>query len=185
MHPRRAIREAVVALLKAKDANGKFKTAAHDRIHEMEFDKLLQAKLPAIVVYTFGGSSELFEEAPRRYRRTCTVAVEIAADGKNIAGDLDDLAEQVEAALLQDETFGAVVSDSRLSSDEIEIFTDGSKSIGSLRMDFDVTYYTDAPAPGAEVPALGAFEGMDVDWDTSKVIEDQIEAQDKVELPQE
>jgi hypothetical protein len=149
MHHRRAIREAVQALLvnAATMAGANVFTSRSRPILQ-----ILQKKESVASVYTS-------DETVRRsadgslYERSLSISVEVATGGGDELDDkLDAFCLEVEAALAADPTLGLLLaSEMVMSSTTSEVAAGGNMMVGAARMDFDAVYYTDAPA--ADVPA--------------------------------
>jgi hypothetical protein len=142
-HPRQLIREACKAQLIAAA------TAAADRVTETRVVPHKRPKLPAIAVYMLAETVDptSWGTAPRELKRFADLAIEAAAEAAADVDDaLDNLALQIEAAIHKDETLGGKASDCVLASSEIDVLEEGQQLIGVVRLNFRVTYYTDAPA---------------------------------------
>jgi hypothetical protein len=162
-HPRQAIRQAFCAALAGR-------TVAQGRIWANRPSPLSQGasspgglrELPAVLVYTRDERADVFDESPRRYRRRCDVVAECAiqvAPGTAIDDDLDAFAQQVETAVLADDTLGGVAHDTQLTSTTMTIVDTGAQLIGAVVLTFEVEYFTHAPTPDTPVPdALSTLE---------------------------
>lgn len=144
-HQRKVIRKAIAnALVTAA-------TAAEGRVYASRAIPLRRLDLPAIAVYTL--TEEVTEDsaatAPRELERQLSVVIECwaaAAQYQLIDDVLDDLAEEVEAAMHADPYFGDACGDSILSSTEIELDDSGDRLLGLARLTYAVTYRQLAPA---------------------------------------
>lgn len=148
-HQRKLIRQAVVALLVGAN------TAAGARVKATRFDPHKKSQLPAIAVYTTSepvdlGASE--NTAPRELTRN--VKVEIVGfvahtDALPVDDAMDDIAEQIEAAMDEDRYLGGKAADSILESTELEVVEgEGSDPIvGVVSLTYSVTYRTSPAAP--------------------------------------
>lgn len=178
---RKAIRHKIVELLKAEP-----QLAFGDRVFANRATPLDEGDLPAVLVYTLEESAEIFDE-PRRYRRTCQVAVEIAA--RQAVGDtppalddeLDDLCEAIEARLCADERLDGTAIDSRLAGTEFEYEGEGRRVIAAARMKFEVDFFSEAPEDKSG--DLDPLERAGVDYDLAQQ-DGALEASDVVEVPQ-
>jgi len=153
-HQRQTIREAVKTAL--VDAS----TAAGSRVYESRVSAHRRLRLPAIAIYTMEEVCDDRKTAPRVLKRDLTLAIEGAV---KLAADVDDamdsLADEIEVAMHADPTFGGVMADSVLTSTAIDIAEEGDQPIGVIRLDYRVTYYTDAPDESDVV--LDDLEGID------------------------
>lgn len=146
-HPRKLIRQAVVALLTGA-------TAAGARVYGTRVDPLKKT-LPAISVYTL--TEEIDQDAtagtaPRELVRN--VQLEIVGfvahtDAVSVDDAMDDLAEQIEAAMDVDPYLGVLAGDSMLLQTAMEVVEDNGRSdplVGVVTLTYDVTFRTQ---PGA------------------------------------
>lgn len=153
-HPRKLIRHAVAALLLGK-------TAAGDRVTRTRVEPNKKHELPAISVYTpnepvtEGGTS-----APRELTRE--LKVEITAWAAHTAASpaddaLDDLAEQIEAAMDAERYIDNLVADSVLEDTEFTMLNEGGADplTGAITLTYSVTYRTQ-PADGESAEFLHA-----------------------------
>lgn len=145
-HPRKVIRHAVVDLLTAAS------TAAGARVFATRVEPIKRTALPTISVYTLGEPVRpgADQTAPRELTRD--VKVEIAgwvahSDSLSVDDAMDDLAEQIEAAMDADPYLGGAAGDSVLESTEIEVRDDGERLIGIVALTYSVTYRTSPEAP--------------------------------------
>ena len=169
MHPRRKIRDFVGAAL-----NANIHIAPVVAIGEVL--PIGAAKLPSVQVYTGVERIEsLYAEAPRVEKRIVDLRVEIQFDATTAkrAQDLvDDLAEQVSASVLADETQGDVAERTEYRESIPTATGEGDRYLVGLVIGFDVTYafdYGDRDLPDAE----GIDAGIDIESETV----DQIEAE--------
>lgn len=143
-HPRKLIRHAVVALLTGA-------TAAGVRVKATRAQPNRKSQLPAIGVYTLREPVEdTGDSAPRELTRMVKVAIECwVEDTALIPFDdaMDDIAEEVEAALDADRYLGGAAGNSVLESTDLS-FDDGADPLlGIVTLTYSVTYYT-TPAVG-------------------------------------
>jgi hypothetical protein len=154
-HPRKLIRHAVAAQLLNK-------TAAGDRIYKGRALPYRSVELPALAVYVPSETSVSNGTAPRELDRRPELVIEGAvrvSDPEGIEDAMDDLAEQVEAALHADETFGAKAADAELRNTELDIIADGDQITGVVRLTFEVKYYAyvfDPALPSDDFRTVGA-----------------------------
>lgn len=145
-HPRKLLRQAVVALLVSAN------TAASARVYDSRVDPLKnRGKLPAISVYAL--SEDIDQEAsantaPRELTREAAVEVALFVGGVDevaVVDAIDDLAEQVEAAMDADPYIGGKASDSMLAGTVIEVLEVNGGSdplVGIAVLTYAVTYYS-------------------------------------------
>lgn len=152
-HQRKLIRDAVIAKLKAAN------TSAGQRVYGNRAAQIFPNELPCILVYTKSEASEISIESPREYKRDLVVALELVAQAATedaLDDVLDAFAEQVEAAIFNDETHGGLVSDTFLGETEMDILTEGEKPVGAAKISLTMPYYQQVPA--APATPLDAFE---------------------------
>lgn len=105
--------------------------------------KLDSHELPAILIYTPDEKVSVFNSSPLEYRRTCTLKIEIAAEGgDDIEDTLDDYAKLVEGALGLHDTLNDSVDYVILLSVESEVTADGEKIAGGIALTYEVVYNT-------------------------------------------
>lgn len=165
---RKAIRYAVKSALLNK-------TAAADRVFANRTDPVMDQatdidagteQFPLLLVFTRNERSEVFDESPRRYRRTAEVLVEGTLNAGDQSDDaLDDLAQEIENAVLVDDTLGGLVNDTKLTNTAMVLGSNGRKVIGGVTLTFEVEYFTYAPAEG--VQSLDDLEMVDTQYSLS------------------
>lgn len=190
-HQRKIIRHAVREALKQSDLITPIVAAG--KVQASRVVRWLPRDLPAIAIWT---AEEAVDEdsrttAPRELTRNLQLVIESAmvVDSKEdlddevpaIDDDLDDLAEAIERTVHRDETFGGVTSDCILSGTVIDLFEEGSNIIASMRMTWDVKYYTMAPEP--EDVQLDNFERANIKQTPHPSTDDTAPREDLVELP--
>lgn len=155
---RKAIRQSLAAILKNAA------TAAGDRVFSSRSTPIFESELPAILVYTRSESVELFAESPREYKRTVTVVIEAVAEttGENLDDQLDDVGQEIEAALAVDHTAGDTVSELTLSGSDLLVDRDGEKYQGAVKLEYQAIYYTCADEDSGDLGNLGT---SNIDYD--------------------
>ena len=142
MHPRKRIRDAVVARL--VDANAE----VGDRVFPSRFNPLWEPELPAILVYFRDEKADVFSGAPRRLRRTVPLVVEIIAHaGPALDDEFDAIALDVEKALNADSegtgSLDGTANDCLYTGTEFSASDEGKVPMGMARLLFDVDYVMD------------------------------------------
>ena len=137
-HPRELIRKQAVAVLMGA-------TNAAASVYASRVAPLIsngwQSELPAIIVYTMDESGEIFNQAPREYRRRVELVVEIHAEGNEALDDtLDTLARQVENLLLRDDTLGDTVNDLKYVRSRMVLLDQSEHLTGACRLIFEAEY---------------------------------------------
>ena len=118
-------------------------------IYESRIYPLVQAKLPALIVYT---SSEDVEEVSFSsyvsQERKLTVTVEGYVRAlANFDDSLDQIAVEVEEAILDDRTLGGLAKDCQLASISTQFSGEGEQPVGTIVLSFQVTYRTQSGQP--------------------------------------
>lgn len=146
-HPRKLIRQAVVAQLMGA-------TAADARVFKAREVPFKANELPALAVYTPDEEIETDRSsAPRELERSLQLVVEaVTASGapSDVDDTADDLSAQVEAAMDADPRLGGTATDTLLTRVESDVFSEGGKNHGLVRMTFTVFYETYAPMVAPE-----------------------------------
>ncbi len=142
-HPRELIRKAAVAALLGA-------TNAGASVYASRVAPLIsngwQSELPAIIVYTMDEAGEIFNQAPREYRRRVELVVEIHAEGNEALDDtLDTLARQVERLLLRDDTLGDTANDLRYVRSRMVLLDQSEHLTGACRLIFEAEYFDRHP----------------------------------------
>jgi hypothetical protein len=149
MHPRKAIRHASVALL----VNA---TSAADRVRPTRTDPIRAGSLPAIGVYTLMDDVNIELSSPREEQHD--LQLEIAgwvADTAALPVDdaMDDLAEQIEAAMAADRFLGGAAGDqgALLQRTEMQVLAENGADplVGVVTLTYHVVYFV---VPGATSP---------------------------------
>lgn len=149
-HPRKLIRQAVVALL--VDAN----TAAEARVLGTRVEPHKKSQLPAISVYTLREPIDQDASAgtaPHEIVRDLKLEVVgwvAHTDALPVDDAMDDLAEQIEAAMDADPYLGVLAGDTVLEDTVMQVLEDDGRSdplIGIVTLTYSVTYRTSPAAP--------------------------------------
>ena len=136
-HPRTLIRNAITTALLGN-------TSAGTRVYPTRKTEHLESELPVISVYTLSEDSELVIQ-PRELERVLRVMVEcMVTSNTDVDLAMDDLSEEVEAAMDADYTFSLTAYESELKSTEMESVEDGGREVGILEMTYETRYRTDA-----------------------------------------
>jgi len=182
MHPRTTIRNAVVGLLNTRLA------ASGVQAHGSRFRAWNADELPAVAVYALSETSQIHDEAPRSYLRSLELGVEVIPEHKPGSADaladaMDDLAEQVEAAVMADPELGGLVNDVRLVGTDMVFEPKGEHLVAAARLRFTVEYVTAAPV--ADPEGMDDFKTAHIEWTPKPGAEDTEPAVDNVTLPTE
>ncbi len=144
-HPRKLIRQAVVALLRGV-------TDAGDRVQGTRVDPSEESELPALAVYTLNEpiDGDSVQYSPRRLKRTLELEVVgwvAHKDSYSVDDAMDDLAEQVEMAMESNRWFGlSFVDESILTGTVMEVVEPEGRSdpsVGIVVLTYTVTYWSE------------------------------------------
>lgn len=164
---RKEIRKAVVKALKGR-------TRAGDRVRANRSEVNWQQTLPHVNIYFRGEDVQETDQAPRLLKRVINMEVEIideGRDGDELSDKLDDLSEQVEAALSVDDSLQCTADDIVLQNIELEADSDGDKPTGSARLMFNVTYHEFSPRTVQQV--LPDLKTVGTEWDVTVEVADR------------
>lgn len=145
-HVRSQIRDRVVVLLNGLPATG-------NRVFSGRSRPLKQDHETCLLVYTTEEAAE-YAAMGGVLLRELTLVVEgraVAAEAADIEDTLDEIAEQVEPALLRAPPLGGFVRDIALRSTRITVQSPGESHAGEIQMSFRVVYRTRETAPSAAV----------------------------------
>jgi hypothetical protein len=144
MHVRRAIREAVAIKLTGLPLTG-------ERVFTSRVRELRDNELPALIVETPSESVSYGQGGPVRprvqSREQVVNVVVVASAAEDVDDVLDDIAEQVEAALAADPTLGLGAKDLRLTGTQSAIAGDGPDLRGVARLQYTVSVSTREGVP--------------------------------------
>lgn len=159
MHWRQAIREKVQTILLNN-------TDAANRVYTSRATAWWKAELPAIGIYTRSEDAEIFEEAPRSYRRTLSLTIEaVDKEADDLEDNLDTLAEDIEKYIRLETFLGLdYVQDVIYIRTETEIDPGGELEIGSAILTYSIPYTTYQPEE-LEPAGLDDLEKIAVDWE--------------------
>lgn len=142
VHPREAIRKAVVALL--VEAN----TDARDSVFPSREVPWRTVDLPGIAVYSLEETSTQ-PHPDAELERHVTVAIHAVVRLTELVDDaLDALSLQIERAMAADQTLGGTALLSFLVGTEISVDDSTSRPVGAVRLAYDVRYDTPAMVTG-------------------------------------
>jgi len=139
IHPRKKIRDALIALLSATPTAGA--NVLLDPVYELE-----ESKLPCLVVHT--GGEDIHDSTGASHRtqeRELHMAIEInalASDAVALDDALDAIASEIEAALAADVRLGGTALNSRMISLEKSV-DKGDMPLGKLQINLLIDYVTE------------------------------------------
>lgn len=155
-HPRKLIRQAVVALLAGA-------TVAGTRVAGTRVEPHKKSQLPAIGVYTLNDPVD--DDASSEVEETHEVELEIAGwvlhtDAVPVDDAMDDLAEQIEETMKTSPYLGGKAGEVRLVGTTMEVLEDDARTspiVGIIVLTYAVTYHIDRAAPAS----LDDFRSVD------------------------
>jgi len=171
-HQRKLVRHAVVALLAAAS------TAAGDRVLGTRVDPHKPGKLPALSVYTLNDLID--EEASSATEEVHELELEITGwvahtDAVPADDAMDDLAEQVEAAMKEDEFLGGKANEVRFAGTVMQVVETGNDPlVGVVVLTYFVTYRVDPFAPAE----LDDFLSVDASHEVVGGVNDTVPARE-------
>lgn len=137
-HARQQIREAVGTLLTGLVTTGP--NVFESRVYPHD-------KLPAIAIYTLNEAVEATTQEGNQTRRLVLLVEGRAKVNSDVDDTLDDIAAEVETALLADQDLGGLIKILELSETEIELMDDLEKPAGIIRPLFNVIYRANESDP--------------------------------------
>lgn len=174
---RKRIRKAVEQLLK----DSKIPNVGDD-IFPYRSIPTEHENLPVILIYPKVENVDRFDECPKSYERILSIEIEIQSTHDTdalLADELDDLSEYVEDAIESSKDLSEMLNDLDLKSILYETESNGSSPIGSVRLSYDLQYYTDESLRSKDKAV--AFKRME----TTYKIEENEKAKEILDLPQE
>lgn len=179
-HPRKLIRHAAVALLIGAN------TAAGARVQATRVEPHKKSQLPAISVYTLHDpvdQAESAQTAPRELKHD--LQLEIAAwvahsDDNPVDDRMDDIAEQIEAAMETDRYINGTAGESILIETTMQVVEDDGRSdplVGIVTLTYAITYRACPAAPTGLVEFLTADTKHEVD---GGIDDDTLPAEDTI-----
>lgn len=173
-HPRKDIRDAVVALLTGA-------TSAGSRVYPSRFAPVSESELPCLLVYTLSEDVEISSESPREYGRSLKLIVDIrAAAAASLDNTFDALALQVESAMMQDFTLGDRVNDIILQNTEISVSVEGDAEIGSCALTYLLPYFTLAVTSPTEANHVNDLKTINTKFDQPNYPSGDIDAESTI-----
>ena len=133
MSKRKIIREKIKSLLMGK-------TDCLDRIYENRIAAYWPGKMPAISIYTKSESAEIFNVAPRKYKRKINVSIEVIFEVKedSIDDQMDLICDQIENVLHQDDTLEGVADQFIYTGTTYNLFPEDDEKIHAMaRIDYE------------------------------------------------
>lgn len=153
---RKRIKHKIVEILKSADIPG-----IGQDVHAQRSIPTEQESLPVALVYIRSEPVTRENESPKVYQRTLNLDIEIQSThdtDAELSDELDDLAQYVEDAMEgADDLMNMVhigtkdlklINDFDLINTAYETESNGSSPDGSVRLTYNIEYYTDEDRPG-------------------------------------
>lgn len=128
-------------------------TSTGTKVFESRVYPMQNAKLPAILIYT---TSEASEEVAFSKKRVQHRVLEVQVEGfvRAISGfddTLDQIALEIEEAILDDPELGGLAVNTELTGTEAEYSGDSEQPVGTIRLTFQVHYRTETGVPDTAI----------------------------------
>jgi len=141
-HVRKTIREYFGTQLTGLTTTGS--NVFESRVYPMQ-----SSKLPAVLIYT---TSEESAESAFSKKRVQDRTVDVNVEGyvraiANFDDTLDQIAVEVEGAILDDPTLGGLAINTELTGTEATYSGDSEQPVGTIRLTFQVQYRTESGQP--------------------------------------
>lgn len=157
MHKRSEIKAAVKSILLGK-------TDAGAKVEASRLVPFGDDDIPFIVIYSGPETSERYDTVNEK--RVFDLYVECVTRGKDAEANLDTLTNQIEHAMVQDETLGKLVHEAVLDRTDPGYDEESRGNIQGAKMTYKVTYFVEAVADSPTDPferahvehADGAYE---------------------------
>lgn len=168
----------------------KAKTEAIDRIH---ISRSIPSRpddqddtSPIVLIYSTDEQAEVFDRAPKRYRRLLTIKIELLDIGSTddqLDGRLEFLGEQVETAMELSDTINGTCSRFEFTGSQYQFEPDGQSPVGALVLQYQVEFFTQAIRSGSI--CYDDLKVIDIDWkvghDGTEPPGRQIDAEDTIQ----
>jgi len=145
-HVRKQIRDHLLSTITGLSTTGS--KAYASRVYPLD-----SGKLPAVIVYTL--SEDIVESAFSKRReqdRQLDAIVEGYVRALNTFDDtLDQIASEVEAAILADTTLGGLVKNVELTGTDTDYAGDSEQPVGTVRLTFRIQYRTVTGSPNSAI----------------------------------
>jgi hypothetical protein len=148
-------------------------------------------ELPVILIRTMNESIEIFNQAPREYRKTLELTIEAIASGNEVGSEvsggtledlLDKICHEIECVMTKDTSLVGFVSDVIPVSIDFDYESDGNVPIGAAKVIYSLVYYEQLPTPD-KVDGINDFLTAEVQIDVGDANVDNVE-DDPINIPQ-
>lgn len=131
---RQQIREAFKAMLLNN-------TAAGENVYSNRVSAFWRSELPSVSIFMRDEEASPRDMSARSYLRKATLSVEIHAEAKeDLDALLDQIADQVEAIVINDSSLSGTVQGCVLQGTEIELAGEATTPIGVLSLSYQILY---------------------------------------------
>lgn len=131
---RKQIREAIKGILLGN-------TDAAQNVYSNRMSAFWREELPSISVYFTDEDKTPRDVQNKKYSRSCLIQIETHVEGnEQIDDSLDRISEQVESALLANQSLNGLVQGLVLQSESFQISEEGTKPTGLAVLTIQVTY---------------------------------------------
>lgn len=163
------LRKKIRAALVLKLTNA---TDADARVYASRVKPIWAGEYPLILVQTNDEVVEEFSNAPKEYKRTLSVSIQLmveAATSGAIDDDLDTIGAQIEAVLYEEGTQlfdpdeEELCEEVILRGSEMTLDKEGDRLYGLLTLNYDVVYYTQ---PLVDASNLEWFNRAEVEYES-------------------
>ena len=144
-HARETIRKATVTAITGL-------TTTSTRVHSRPLHTHLVSDMPNLSVIVAAAAESKSSKFGNEYGSMEIRSLPVTIEGRVCAASeyedtLDDIAVEVEAAMMTNAALWAIVTDAELISTAIDIDGDGEKPVGVVTMEWNLTYRVDSTAP--------------------------------------
>ena len=181
-HPRKVIRDTVVAILKGKIPE------IGDRVFKSRPLPFFLGELPALAVYIPDEAIQRWSDSPTVYKRKPRVIVEVVVNAAENCDDaMDKVCDQVEQLLLANPYLQGPTTQKNASEEEIELLDQASvisgesaNILGATRVPFTAVYFTEI---AQDVESLDDFDTGRTTYDSGS--QSGVAITDEVDISQE
>ena len=166
------------------------KTAVEDRVYPTRITNIQPEELPCIGVYTLEEVITKYDEAPKTYKKSLSLYIEISVENTS-DGLADDLADDIEYQCTQvlerqdadiKSALGCLVESLDITSVHKAYENIGEKSAVGCQLVYTVEYIEDAVNRTGRQPNEADFKKAAVDWDVGTASDPDPEAQDEINI---
>ncbi len=141
---------------------------------------------PIVLIYSVSEQGEVFDRAPKRYRRILNINIELIDIGSSddeVDGRLEFLGEEIETALELNDTLNGTCSRFEFAGSQYQFEPDGQSPAGALVLQYQVEFFTQAHRSGSM--CYDDLKIIDIDWkvghDGTEAPGRQVDAEDTIQ----